>query len=62
MSNYPIKVMITESEWNQLKPLLTHHGHLSHILRSAIKQFIKENEKMGEKNGTSDKGSGWKEK
>ena len=35
-----IRVGITEEEWEQLKPLLTHHGHLSFILRNALKDFI----------------------
>jgi len=35
-----LRVGITESEWEQLKPLLTHHGELSFMLRNAIKDFI----------------------
>ena len=35
-----LRVGITEEEWHQLRPLLTHHGELSFILRNAIKDFI----------------------
>lgn len=48
-----IRVGITDDEWRMLEPLLTHHGHLSFILRQAIKQFIRE---KGEGNGGGSKG------
>jgi hypothetical protein len=35
-----LRVGITEEEWHQLQPLLTHHGELSFILRKAIRDFI----------------------
>jgi hypothetical protein len=35
-----LRVGITEEEWTQLRPLLTHHGELSFILRKAIREFI----------------------
>ena len=36
-----LRVGITDQEWEDLQPLLTHHGQLSFILREALKDFIK---------------------
>jgi len=42
-----LRVAISEEEWKELKPLLTHHGHLSHIVRQAVRSFILANQKKG---------------
>jgi len=51
-----LRVEITDDEWNNLKPLLTHYGDLSYILRKGIKAFIKE--KREAENVRSDSGKG----
>ena len=46
-----IKVHIPLYLWEELHPLLTHHGHLSFIVRQAIQKFVLEWKKEGrEKN------------
>lgn len=56
------KVVLTDSEWAELEPQLTHHGHLSHILREGVRHFLEEKReekrKEGGKNGGSGKGEG----
>jgi len=50
-----IRVGITDEDWNELEPFLTHHGQLSYILRQAIHRYIKE--ARGETNGGGGKGN-----
>ena len=54
-----LRVEITDDEWNNLKPLLTHYGDCSYILRKGIKAFIKE--KKETENVSSGKGRGVKQ-
>ena len=54
-----LRVEITDDEWNNLKPLLTHYGDLSYILRKGIKAFIKE--KKETEHVSSGKGRGAKQ-
>lgn len=43
-----LRVAISEEEWRELKQLLTHQGHLSHILRQAVRSFIIANRQKGD--------------
>ena len=54
-----LRVEITDSEWRDLQPLLTHYGEMSFILRKAIKAFIKEKKEIGNVRGEG-KGRGAK--
>ena len=46
-----LRVGITDDEWNELKKCITHHGHISYVLRQAIKDFITINERRTGENG-----------
>lgn len=50
-----LRVGITDTEWDELKNYITHHGQLSFVLREAIRMFITksktEAQQRGELNG-----------
>lgn len=54
-----LRVEITDKEWEELQPLLTHYGEMSFILRKGIKAYIKEKREIG--NVSSGKGRGVKQ-
>lgn len=57
-----LRVVISDDEWRQLKSLLTHQGHLSHILRQAVRNYIIAHRKKGEeRDGKGGHGGGSQE-
>lgn len=44
-----LRVEITDSEWNELKSLLSHYGECSFILRKLIKTYIREEKRKKSK-------------
>jgi len=56
-----IRTEITDDEWEELKPFLTHYGDLSFIVRNAIKAYIKSKQEVGNVGSGGSKGRGIKQ-